>query len=158
MDRSVSRPYFPMGAPGRALRKNKSTKVMRTRLIISMGMLAAVMVGLGASPALTNAPQASVNARPSVTSDNDPESPITRLGRELNLNTDQKAKVQAVFDETRAKIQAAVQQAMTNADSQLHRILTPDQYQKLRQLEQEQQRPGAHPQNAPESGTGNNGK
>lgn len=57
------------------------------------------------------------------------------LGRELNLNTNQQSRVQAVIAETREKIRMAVQQAMTNADAQLQRILTPEQYKKLQEIE-----------------------
>jgi len=63
------------------------------------------------------------------------EDPINRLGQELKLSDDQKSKVRGVFQDTRERIQTAVQQAMTNADTELHRILTPEQYQKLQAME-----------------------
>jgi len=68
------------------------------------------------------------------------QDPVSLLGKELNLDTNQQSKVQAVVAETREKIRAAVQQAMTNADAQLQRILTPEQYQKLQEIEHGQQR------------------
>jgi Spy/CpxP family protein refolding chaperone len=81
--------------------------------------------------------------------DNDP---INRLGQELSLSKDQKNKLHTVFTETREKIQTAVQQAMTNADTEMKRILTPEQYQKLqalehRHLQESEPAPeGAHPE------------
>ncbi len=35
----------------------------------------------------------------------------------------------------------SLQQAITNANTELHRILTPNQYQKLQEIEQQHQRP-----------------
>ncbi len=56
------------------------------------------------------------------------------LGEELNLTAQQRTNVLAVFEETQKKIEAAVQDLSSNADRQLQRILTPQQYQKLQAL------------------------
>jgi len=66
---------------------------------------------------------------------------FNKLSQELNLSDQQKPQVQAIFQEMTQKIQAAVEQARTNADSQLQGVLTSDQYQKLQNMwEQHQQK------------------
>ncbi len=143
--------YFSSVRQGGALNHQAALSFMTTKQLVSIGMVSAALVGFGSARAQTNTPAVSSKSPSGSASETDPESPINLLGRELNLNRDQKAKVQAVFEETRSKIQAAVQQAMTNADSQLHHILTPDQYRKLQRIEQEHQSPGVHPQSGAES-------
>lgn len=75
-----------------------------------------------------------------------PDERMNRLSQELNLTDQQKTNVEAVFDNMREKIQTAVEQAKTNADTQLQGILTPEQYQKLQSMwEQRQQQFHHHP-------------
>lgn len=52
---------------------------------------------------------------------------FNRLSEELNLTEDQKPKVQAIFEQLRTSIE----EAKTNAETQLQAVLTPEQYQKL---------------------------
>ena len=59
------------------------------------------------------------------------EDRLNRLSEVLNLNEEQKAKVEATFEETRQKVQAAIIEARSNAEAQLQQILTPEQYHKL---------------------------
>jgi Spy/CpxP family protein refolding chaperone len=67
------------------------------------------------------------------------EERMNKLSEELNLTEEQRTNVQAVFDDMRQKIQAAVEEAKSNADTQLQGILTTDQYQKLQSMWMEHQ-------------------
>ncbi len=53
---------------------------------------------------------------------------------ELNLTDQQKTQVQAVFEKMRQRIETAVLAARTNAETELKRILSPQQYQQLQNL------------------------
>jgi len=66
---------------------------------------------------------------------------LNRLAEELKLNDEQKAKVQAAFDEMRDKIQSAIVQASTNVESRLRKALSPEQYEKLENLLEQRPRP-----------------
>ncbi|HYG35894.1 MAG TPA: hypothetical protein VEC99_13975 [Clostridia bacterium] len=68
------------------------------------------------------------------------EEGLSRLSEALNLTEEQKPQVQAVFDETREKIEAAVQEARTNAETKLQGILTAEQYEKLQDMFKQHQR------------------
>ncbi len=63
-----------------------------------------------------------------------PDQRLNFLAQQLNLTDQQKANVQTVFEQMRESITSAVQEARTNADEQLQRILSPEQYQKLQSL------------------------
>ncbi len=63
-----------------------------------------------------------------------PDQRMNYLAQQLNLTDQQKANVQAVFEQMRDSITTAVQEARTNADGQLQRVLSPEQYQKLQTL------------------------
>ncbi len=61
-----------------------------------------------------------------------------RLGEDLNLTADQKAKVQPIIDQTHPQIRAIHEEAMQktkaiidNAMTQIRPLLTPEQQQKL---------------------------
>jgi periplasmic protein CpxP/Spy len=61
-----------------------------------------------------------------------------RLGQDLNLSPDQKAKVQPIIDQARPQIRAIHEEAMQkrktvmdNTMSQIRPLLTPEQQQKL---------------------------
>ncbi len=56
------------------------------------------------------------------------------LGQELKLSDQQRTNVLAVFEQMRQKMEAVAQELGSNADQQLQRILTPEQYQKLQAL------------------------
>ncbi len=53
------------------------------------------------------------------------------LGEELKLTEQQRTNVLAVFEQMHQKMEAFAQELSRNADIQLKRILTPEQYQKL---------------------------
>ncbi len=66
--------------------------------------------------------------------DMSPQDRFNQLSQELNLSPDQKPRVQAVFEDMFQNIRTAVEEARTNADTQLQQILTPEQYQQLQTL------------------------
>jgi Spy/CpxP family protein refolding chaperone len=121
---------------------------MRAKSIISIIVAAAAITATTQGQAATpdqppaqSVPPTPPNSRPGVQQPARPGDPVDRLGQELNLSADQKAKMQNVFRDTRERIQTAIQQAMTNADAEMHRILTPEQYQKLQSLESQHEPP-----------------
>lgn len=63
---------------------------------------------------------------------------LERLGEDLNLTADQKAKVQPIVDQARPQIRAIHEEAMQktkaimdNTMTQIRPLLTPEQQQKL---------------------------
>ncbi len=77
------------------------------------------------------------------------ENRFNRLSDELDLTADQKPKVQAIFEELRIKIE----DARTNADTELQGVLTPEQYQKLQNHWQAHKRHWHNQQGNGEGGT-----
>jgi Spy/CpxP family protein refolding chaperone len=69
---------------------------------------------------------------------------FNKFSEDLILTDQQKPQVQAIFQEMQQKIQAAVVEAKTNADSQLQSVLTPQQYQKLQNMFEPQQQRFEH--------------
>ncbi len=111
------------------------------------GLLAvSTLLGIAATPAPTNNP-ASPQRRPGPQR-SAPATGSDRLSEELNLTEDQKTKVQAVFDEMRQKVQTAILEARTNADTELHQILSPEQYQKLQDMLQHPPSPQTGPRSS----------
>ncbi|MGH7971830.1 MAG: hypothetical protein ACREIC_24215 [Limisphaerales bacterium] len=127
---------------------------MRWKSLISAWIAAAGMAAFSHCQAQTNS-NAIGTSPPHQQGRVEADDPMDRLGQELKLSDAQKNKVQNVFHETRQKIQSAVQEAMTNADNELQRILTPEQYQKLQSLEHPRERAKDH--SAPSEG-GSTGK
>jgi Spy/CpxP family protein refolding chaperone len=88
-------------------------------------------------------------------------SPLERLTQELNLNDAQKAQVKQIFDEERAKRDAARAQLGPNATPDARRakmqeiqqdmmqklggVLTPAQMEKFKEMQQERRQQGAPP-------------
>lgn len=69
---------------------------------------------------------------------------IEQLSSRLQLNSDQKTKVQQIFSDTRQQLQALrkeseprVNDIRQQADQQLQQVLTADQWQKFQQLRNE---------------------
>ncbi len=104
-----------------------------------MGLLALATIG---SVNLARAQEMPTNAPPTDTNNVPPpdhqqrwqmheQHMLQRLTQELNLTPTQQTQVQTVFDQMRTNIMTAIQDARTNADSQLKLILTPQQYQQF---------------------------
>jgi Spy/CpxP family protein refolding chaperone len=90
---------------------------------------------------------------------------MERLAQDLNLTEAQKPKVKAIFDEERPKLEAAraelkdatpdarrakMQQLQQDLEQKLSGVLTPDQMQKFKAMQQ-QRRQQMQPQGAPPS-------
>ncbi len=69
-----------------------------------------------------------------------PEQKLNQLSQQLNLTPDQQSKLQAVFQEMHTNIVNAIEEARTNANTQLQQILTPQQYQQFQALWQQHER------------------
>jgi len=129
---------------------------MRCTSIIPACIAVASMFEFNQCQAQTNS-NAAITSPPNQQRRVEVDDPMERLGKELKLSDAQKNKVQTVFQKTREKIQNAVQEAMTNADTELHRILTPEQYQKLQSLEHPRSREEDHSAGG-EGGLSGNGR
>jgi len=73
-----------------------------------------------------------------------PSDRFEQLATRLQLNTDQKTKVQQIFGDTRQQLQALrkeseprVNDIRQQTDQQLQQVLTPDQWKKFQQLRDE---------------------
>jgi DNA anti-recombination protein RmuC len=73
-----------------------------------------------------------------------PPDRFEQLATRLQLNADQKTKVQQIFGDTRQQLQALrkeseprVNDIRQQTDQQLQKVLTPDQWQKFQQLRDE---------------------
>ena len=74
---------------------------------------------------------------------------IDELAERLQLNADQKTKVQEIFSDTREQLRAARQEMeprmaeiRRQADGRLQTVLTPEQWEKFQRLRDERQRRG----------------
>jgi len=74
---------------------------------------------------------------------------IEQLSNRLQLNDDQKAKVQQIFSDTRDQLRALRQESEPRmneirhqADQRLQQVLTPDQWQQFQKLRAERERRG----------------
>lgn len=70
-----------------------------------------------------------------------PENHFDQLATRLQLNEDQKTKVQQIFSDTRQQLQnlrkesePRVNEIRQQADQRLQQVLTPDQWQKFQQM------------------------
>lgn len=66
---------------------------------------------------------------------------IEQLGERLNLNADQKTKVQQIFSDTREQLRALRQESeprvveiRKQADDRLQQVLTPEQWQQFQKM------------------------
>jgi Spy/CpxP family protein refolding chaperone len=73
-----------------------------------------------------------------------PSDRIEQMATRLQLNADQKTKVQQIFGDTRQQLQALrkeseprVNDIRQQADKQLQQVLTPDQWKKFEQMRDE---------------------
>ena len=73
-----------------------------------------------------------------------PSDRIEQLATRLQLNADQKTKVQQIFGDTRQQLQGLrkeseprVNDIRQKTDQQLQQVLTPDQWQKFQQMRDE---------------------
>jgi len=102
--------------------KKRKTKTMKSRFIIlsaaCVALFATVSIGQAQDPAATN-------DRPNRWQ-NKGGNRIEHLTRVLDLTPEQRAKVQAIFDQAKPQIQALRE----NIQSQIRPILTPAQQQK----------------------------
>jgi Spy/CpxP family protein refolding chaperone len=69
---------------------------------------------------------------------------LQQLSQRLDLNDDQKAKVQQIFSDTREQLRALhreseprVNDIRRQADERLQQVLTPDQWQKFQKIRAE---------------------
>jgi predicted nucleic acid-binding Zn-ribbon protein len=81
-----------------------------------------------------------------------PASRMEELSERLQLNADQKTKVQEIFADTREQLRAVrkeseprVNEIRRQADGRLQTVLTSDQWQKFQKLREERQRRGRGP-------------
>ena len=82
---------------------------------------------------------------------------IDELAERLQLNAEQKTKVQAIFSDTREQLRAARQEMeprmaeiRRQADGRLQTVLTPEQWEKFQRLRDERQRRGRGPRGGPD--------
>ena len=81
-----------------------------------------------------------------------PRDRLEQLSQRLDLNADQKAKVQQIFSDTREQLRALhreseprVNDIRRQADDKLQQVLTPDQWQKFQKIRAEaRDRRGPH--------------
>jgi len=73
-----------------------------------------------------------------------PENRFDQMAARLQLNDDQKTKVQQIFSDTRQQLQTLrkeseprVNDIRQQADQRLQQVLTPDQWQKFQQMRSE---------------------
>lgn len=73
-----------------------------------------------------------------------PENRFDQMATRLQLNDDQKTKVQQIFSDTRQQLQnmrkesePRVNEIRQQADQSLQQVLTPDQWQKFQQMRSE---------------------
>jgi len=73
-----------------------------------------------------------------------PENRFDQMATRLQLNDDQKTKVQQIFSDTRQQLQnmrkesePRVNEIRQQADQRLQQVLTPDQWQKFQQMRSE---------------------
>src|SRR5215467_8548584 len=73
-----------------------------------------------------------------------PENRFDQMATRLQLNDDQKTKVQQIFSDTRQQLQnmrkesePRVNEVRQQADQRLQQVLTPDQWQKFQQMRNE---------------------
>ncbi len=78
-----------------------------------------------------------------------PRDRFEQMSQRLNLNEDQKTKVQQVFSDTREQLSALrkeseprVEQIRAQADERLKQVLTPDQWQQFQKMRDERRRRG----------------
>jgi Spy/CpxP family protein refolding chaperone len=74
---------------------------------------------------------------------------IEQLSNRLNLNDDQKAKVQQIFSDTREQLRALRQESeprmneiRRQTDERLQQVLTPEQWQQFQKMRSERERRG----------------
>ena len=74
----------------------------------------------------------------------DPRDRLQQLSQRLDLNDDQKAKVQQIFSDAREQLRALhreseprVNDIRRQADERLQQVLTPDQWQKFQKIRAE---------------------
>ncbi len=91
---------------------------------------------------------------------------LAGLANALGLTEEQRTQVQTIFDDMRQKIETAVEEARTQANTDLQKILSADQYQKLQGMMEsherhwkhrhgQQERPERTPPNQDENATPN---
>jgi Spy/CpxP family protein refolding chaperone len=73
-----------------------------------------------------------------------PETRFDQMAAQLQLNDDQKTKVQQIFSDTRQQLQTMrkeseprVNEIRQQADQRLQQVLTPEQWQKFQQMRNE---------------------
>lgn len=78
-----------------------------------------------------------------------PRDRFEQFAQRLNLNDEQKAKVQQIFNDTREQLSAVrreaeprVQQIRSQADERLRQVLTPEQWEQFQKNRAERQRRG----------------
>ena len=86
-----------------------------------------------------------------------PRDRFEMLSERLDLNADQKTKVQQIFGDTREQLRALrkeseprVNEIRSQADAQLQQVLTPEQWQQFQKLRDERQRRGRGPRMNPD--------
>jgi Spy/CpxP family protein refolding chaperone len=74
----------------------------------------------------------------------EPRDRLDQLSQRLDLNADQKAKVQQIFSDTREQLRALrreseprVNDIRAQADQKLQQVLTPDQWQRFQKIRSE---------------------
>ena len=83
----------------------------------------------------------------------EPRDRLEQLSQRLDLNADQKTKVQQIFSDTREQLRALrreseprVNEIRREADEKLQQVLTPDQWQRFQKIRSEarERRGGGH--------------
>jgi Spy/CpxP family protein refolding chaperone len=114
-------------------------KISKNRWQVRIAALIIFMLGFAAGALALNAYRGWARGRGAT-----PEDRFEQLSKRLELNSDQKAKVQQIFGDTREKLQALrkeseprVNDIRQQTDQRLQQVLTADQWQKFQQMRNE---------------------
>src|ERR1043165_10136978 len=110
---------------------------VRSKLQVRLAVGAIFVVGFGAGMLALHAYGRWAHRRP-------PENRFDQMATRLQLNDDQKRKVQQIFSDTRQQLQdmhkesePRVNDIRQQADQRMQQVLTPEQWQKFQQMRSE---------------------
>ena len=129
------------------MRQSSMDNVTRNRWQVRVAALLIFLLGFGAGVLALNIYRSWPGGGPG---------DFDRFASRLELNDDQKTKVQQIFNDTREQLRALRQESQPRvneirkqADDRLQLVLTPEQWQQFQKIRQErQQRRGRGPRNA----------
>jgi DNA anti-recombination protein RmuC len=114
-------------------------KISKNRWQVRIAAVIIFLLGFAAGALALNAYRGWARGRSAT-----PEDRFEQLSKRLQLNSDQKAKVQQIFGDTREKLQALrkeseprVNDIRQQTDQRLQQVLTADQWQRFQQMRNE---------------------